>query len=446
MGQCTRRWSAVACFLVLSSTAAIATDLAPCCADLDARIAELEAATAEKGSAKIDVKLYGQVNQAIMAWDDGYERNAYLVTNDASRTRFGFRGQSELSPDLSAIFLIEIGVRTINSKRSDQISTRSGIDLRRMWWGATSKSIGTIHVGRAVTSLEEITEANLAGTQRGGKYSDVEDSGLGLRLRAMSTPALSDVAWRRLIRHTGNQPGEGDAQAGVRYISPTVAGFFASVSWGADDMWDASIEYLGEISDFKVLGRAGYGQSKDSSEATSIECMATHVATAPNDADCAFFGASLSIMHQPTGLYGNVAGGWFEDHNVKYAAAFAGLAPEAESSFFAAELGLQREWFGIGPTTLYGQIYRMDGGANARLPVPAGDAINSIGADAAIASSTVNMWSAGITQDITSVDTKLYLLYRHYSADVMLAGAAQIQASAPLEDLQILMGGALIKF
>ena len=424
----------------------MATDLPACCADIEARIAELEASTAEKGSSKIDLTLYGHVNQAVMAWDDGYERNAYLVTNDASRTRFGFRGKSKVSADLAAIFLIEIGVRSVNSKRSDQISTPSGMDIRRMWWGAASKSLGTVHVGRAVTSLEEVTEANLAGTHRGGKYSDVEDSGLGLRLRAKSTPSLSDVAWRRLIKHTGNQPGEGDAQSGIRYITPTVAGFFASVSWGADDMWDASVEYLGDISDFKVEARIGYGQSRDSSEAPSIECMATNVANASNDADCQTLGGSLSIMHRPTGLYGNVAGGWFEDRNVKSAPVFAGLDAEAESSFFAFEGGIQREWFDIGPTTLFGQYYRMDGGANARLTVPAGDAINSIGADAGIASSAVTMWSAGVTQDIASAQTKLYAFYRHYNADITLADSGQLQASEPLKDLAIVMAGALIRF
>ena len=442
----TRRWRAVAWCLLLSSQGATAEDLAACCADLDARVAELEALSAAKGVSKSILTLYGQVNQAVMAWDDGYEENAYFVTNDASRTRFGFRGKSELNADLSAIFLIEIGVRSVNSKRSDQISIRSGMDLRRAWWGAASKSFGTLQLGRAVTSLEEVTEANLAGTHRGGKYSDVEDSGLGLRLRSKSTPSLSDVAWRRLIKHTGNQPGEGDAQSGIRYISPTVAGFFASVSWGADDMWDASVEYLGDISDFTVEARVGYGRSKDASDAPSIECMAMNVAAAPNDADCQTVGGSLSIMHRPTGLYANVAGGWFEDRNVKDAPIFAGLDAEAESTFFAAEAGLQRQWFDIGPTTLFGQIYRMEGGANARLTVAAGDAINSIGADAAISSSTVTMWSAGITQDITSVDTKLYVFYRHYNADVVLAGASQIQSSEPLEDLHILMGGALVKF
>lgn len=434
----------LAACVLFGCEAATAADLANCCADIEARIAELE--TAGKGSRKVDLTVYGQVNQAIMAWDDGYERNAYLVTNDASRTRFGFRGQSKLNSHLSASFQIEVGVRSLNSKRSDQLTTRSGLDLRRAWWGVTSKTLGTVQVGRAITALEEITEANLAGTNRAGKYSDVEDSGLGLLLRPKSTPTLSRVAWRRLLKHTGNQPGEGDVQSGIRYITPTVAGFFMSIAWGADDLWDASLEYEGQVSDFKVAARAGYGASTDGREGASFECVATNLASAPNEADCATLGGSLSILHEPTGLYANMAGGWFKDHNVKYAPFFANISPDATSTFWAFETGIQKDWLDLGATTIFGQLYQVDGGANARLTVEADDAINPIGADAGLYASKVEMWGVGFTQDISNAAMKLYVLYRHYDASVTLAGAGQVKASEPLENLDIVMAGALIRF
>lgn len=426
--------------------AATAADLAGCCADIEERIAELEATTAGMGSRKVDLTVYGQVNQAIMGWDDGDERNAYLVTNDASRTRFGFRGQSKLDSDLSASFLIEIGVRSLNSKRSDQLTTRSGLDVRRAWWGVSSKTLGTVQIGRAITALEEITEANLAGTNRVGKYSDVEDSGLGLLLRSKSTASLSGVAWRRLLKHTGNQPGEGDVQSGIRYITPTVAGFFMSIAWGADDLWDASLEYEGQVSAFKVAARIGYGESSDGGEDASFECVATNPASVQNDADCATLGGSLSILHEPTGLYANMAGGWFKDQNVKYAPSLANFNPDGTSTFRAVEAGVHKDWLGLGPTTLFGQLYQMDGGANSRLTVEAGDAINPIGADAGLYASKVEMWGIGLTQDISNAATKLYVLYRHYDASVTLAGAGQVKASKPLENLDIVMAGALIRF
>ena len=59
-----------------------------CCADLEERIAELEATTARKGNRKVSLEVSGQVNEAIMFWDDGFESNAYVVGNDTGRSRF----------------------------------------------------------------------------------------------------------------------------------------------------------------------------------------------------------------------------------------------------------------------------------------------------------------------------------------------------------------------
>jgi hypothetical protein len=45
-----------------------------CCADLEDRVAELEATTVRKGNKKVSVTLYGQVNRAALFWDDGAEQ------------------------------------------------------------------------------------------------------------------------------------------------------------------------------------------------------------------------------------------------------------------------------------------------------------------------------------------------------------------------------------
>jgi hypothetical protein len=53
-----------------------------CCADLEDRIAELEATTVRKGNKKVSVTLYGQVNKSVLWWDDGAEKNTYVVDNN----------------------------------------------------------------------------------------------------------------------------------------------------------------------------------------------------------------------------------------------------------------------------------------------------------------------------------------------------------------------------
>ncbi|HXF53849.1 MAG TPA: hypothetical protein VNK52_06970, partial [Hyphomicrobiaceae bacterium] len=74
-------------------TQAQAADLGgDCCADLEERVAELEATTARKGNRKVSLTVYGHVNEMVLFWDDGEMDDVYQVTNDVSRTRFGFRG------------------------------------------------------------------------------------------------------------------------------------------------------------------------------------------------------------------------------------------------------------------------------------------------------------------------------------------------------------------
>ena len=50
-----------------------------CCADLEERVAELEATTVRKGNKKVKVELYGRVNRVINFWDDGAEQNVYVA-------------------------------------------------------------------------------------------------------------------------------------------------------------------------------------------------------------------------------------------------------------------------------------------------------------------------------------------------------------------------------
>ena len=54
----------------MALTPAQAADLGgDCCADLEERVAELEATTVRKGNRKVSVKLSGQVNRSLLIWD-----------------------------------------------------------------------------------------------------------------------------------------------------------------------------------------------------------------------------------------------------------------------------------------------------------------------------------------------------------------------------------------
>src|ERR1044071_1261538 len=96
----------------LSVSSASAADLGGnCCADLEERIAELEATTARKGNRKVSLTVSGWVNEQIQWWDDGQEQNVYQGTNESDQTRFRFAGKAKIDKDWSAGYIIEIGIR-----------------------------------------------------------------------------------------------------------------------------------------------------------------------------------------------------------------------------------------------------------------------------------------------------------------------------------------------
>src|SRR5512142_123879 len=108
--------------LVTQQTPARAADLGgDCCADLEDRVAELEATTARKGNKKVSLTVYGQVNRAVLFWDDGAESNVYSVDNNYESSRFGFKGSAKITGNLSAGYRMEVETTIANSARVNQI-------------------------------------------------------------------------------------------------------------------------------------------------------------------------------------------------------------------------------------------------------------------------------------------------------------------------------------
>ncbi len=453
------------------SISAKAADLGgDCCADLEERVAELEATTARKGNKKVSLTVYGQVNEALMWWDDGAEQNVYQVTNDNSRTRFGFKGSAKIAKDWKAGYVLEIGVRGASSKRSNQFDSQAvgardiGLDVRHSRWYIESKHYGEVSVGVTPTAMESATEQNLAHTKDIAKYSDVEDSGLGMIVRSngvLSNGGGADdsiISWRRLIKDSGDPPGEGERRPGVWYVSPEFNGFNVEAGWGADDGWDVGLKYKGEFDKIKVLAAVAYGENTDAINSQGFsnffECLGTAVTGAPDpDADCHAVGASMSMMHEPTGLYFNLAGGWQEDERIPLDVAFRNNGGDDESTFWAIEVGIEKKFIEIGKTTFFGQYYDLDGGASERRTVAAADPINPLGENAHIFSTGVQMWGGGVIQELSKV-INLYAYYRHYEGELALTEAdgtpngagADGPTTVPIDDLDVVMSGALIKF
>ena len=101
-----------------------------CCADLEERVAELEATTVRKGNKKVKVELYGRVNRVVNVWDDGAEQNAYVLNNSYSSTRFGMRGKAKITDDWSS------GIHDRNRGRRQPFQVRRSVQRqsRQRWF------------------------------------------------------------------------------------------------------------------------------------------------------------------------------------------------------------------------------------------------------------------------------------------------------------------------
>ena len=130
----------------LSAGSASAADLGGnCCADLEERIAELEATTARKGNRKVSLTVSGWVGEQVMYWDDGAEQNTYVTgLGSTLSSHFKFTGSATITPGWSAGYVIHVEVMDSDSLTLDQTNIL-GI--------GTPTALGAGTVGYAIQTL-----------------------------------------------------------------------------------------------------------------------------------------------------------------------------------------------------------------------------------------------------------------------------------------------------
>ena len=466
--------------VALSGVSAQAADLGGnCCADLEERIAELEATTARKGNRKVSLTVSGQVNQSVLFFDDGVEKNAYVTDNEASRTRVRFLGSAKIDASWSAGYLLELGVR---GNRQDTLSANgvvSGgvqvagasngvgskvVDVRHSVWWLQNKDLGKVWMGQTSDAIDGITEINLANT---GHFASPQladyVNGFQLRNPNGTTGLQFSGVWNG--SRSGANPGEGDRFNVVKYDTPTIAGFIASVAWGEDDIWTVGLRYAGEFSGFKMAAGIGYMETTDGfavSTSTNLPqngargCARIIGATGTgSDVSCNELGLSGSLMHTATGLYGFGAYGRKVDDNRKLLTNAAGTVAQPlrkDDHFYYVQGGIEQKFFPVGKSTFFGEYYSGDFAAPNTTPVP-GVTGSSTGRSAAagaaftgssgyVTNSTVEMWGIGFNQNVEAAAMDFYVGYRNYSVEVRdSAGAKSLY-----NDVQTVTTGARIQF
>ena len=146
--------------VIVGGVSAQAADLGGnCCADLEERVAELEATTARKGNRKVSLQIYGQVSETLIWWNDGKESNVFVQENNAVKNIVGFTGGAKINSDWSAGYKLELQIRAYRSSASNQVAlgenngltittyNTQSVSLREANWYIASETYGRITVG-----------------------------------------------------------------------------------------------------------------------------------------------------------------------------------------------------------------------------------------------------------------------------------------------------------
>jgi hypothetical protein len=418
------------------TTSANAADLGGnCCADLEERIAELEATTARKGNRKVSLTVSGWVGQQVTFWDDGQESNTYvhdLGTTLGSHVKF--TGSAQISPGWTAGYVLQIEAIGSDGLTTSQTNPDGpavynalgagatglgGVQTLQSYWFVKSDQLGKIGVGKQSQASDNTAIlVDGSGSLVPANWVAFDTNSFGIRLKDGD---LLDLTWgnAQSCRGMGGAWGDcnGLTQNVVRYDSPTFGGFSLSASWGEDDMWDIAGRYAGEHHGFKLAVAAAYNEITDNRYNNLVDVP-----------DSEYFQLGVYIQHVATGLFGLYNYGDLQSEGFQ----------DAETHYFKG--GLRTKFNHLGATIFYGEYLNGKDGATG-IEVNDGNNVS----DSEILSSDLDVWGLGVVQEIDAAAMSIWIKYRNLSVD-LVDEDGEIAEAGGTEDFNYVGVGALINF
>ncbi len=311
---------------------------------------------------RIKVSISGQVNRAMNIADDGSNTNAYFVDNAASNSRFRFVGDAQLTDDLSIGAKLEYAFNSNLSTRVSQDNENAGTFVEARWVDAsfTSKSYGTLYLGRGSTASDTSSEQDLSRTDV-VQYAAIADIMGGLKFRD-NREELTDIRVSDAFKDFDGL----SRQDRIRYDSPSLGGLKLQTSGISDQRWDGALFWGGETDTLKMV--AAGAVAEPNSDGVDLQ-----------------YNGSFSMLHEPTG--------W----NLTLSAGMQDADDGGNPSNLWGKLGYLAKIVAVGDTAL-----ALDYGLTNNLPDPSFDGYSVGGA---------------VVQHLDKYGTEIYAQFRRYKLD-----------------------------
>jgi hypothetical protein len=407
---------------------ATAADLGgDCCADLEERVAELEATTARKGTRKVSLTISGQISQELLFWDDGIRNDMYVTGPNASNSRWRFLGTAKISPEVTAGFLYEMQAYASASSGVNQ--TNGGDDGGGVLFGGGANALREAMVWIEHSRLGRVSIGHGSNAANNSILVDLSGKGMAASNGVFLHPsafiigqangAYSNATWGAFFQGTGDWLNTRNEH--IQYRTPTVAGFSLGASVGEDNYWDVEGRYSGEFNGVRIAGRLSYAVNSEFNGAAGALVCTTNC-----DKQIEQLAGSMSIRHMPTGLFFTGAAGWRDTTG-------ADIRPAGfESSFYYLSAGIAKNITGLGDTVFYGEYSEWKGVAqDTFVDVTSGDKLKH--------------WGVGIVQHVDAAAMEFWVAYKNYSLDGACLICGPIAATTA-EDLHSLTVGTRIRF
>ncbi|ODA66778.1 hypothetical protein A7A08_02546 [Methyloligella halotolerans] len=421
---------------------------ADCCADLEQRVADLEATTVRRGNRKVSIRVYGIMNRAANFWDDGGSSSMDVVNNYYVNSRFGFVGEAAINPNWKVGYRAEVGMNDALSSLVDQYGANTGdpVVIRESHLILSGENVGTFRMGLTSTAADNVTW--LAQPVKLANFAYAQDLAFNrdFYLRTKGTQGatgLSDITFGDVARcySLGDAFDCSNRRNGISYWTPEFGGFQVGADW-AEDTWALGAIYKSVWADtFQVIAAAGYENIQN--ENIGAYYGGSH--------EIQQSGGSASVMHTPTGLYvyGSVTSSQIDDPVTKNAGIYT-HSSMPDMNGFDIQGGLHRQFLDIGPSTFFGGFNRISDGVAGASPDAnrslAPGTFYNLDIPTEITGSQMDRFYLGYDQSIIEDTVHLYVVYQHYEPEVDLVDSSRSAVSAPLDDFHLLYAGGYVFF